>query len=75
MPEEDGYALLQQLRRIDEEQGLPRILAIAVTAFARGEDRDRALAAGFDEHLPKPVDADRLIRVIAQRLRGAQRKD
>lgn len=69
MPEEDGYALLRHLRRVEEEQGLPRLLAIAVTAFARAEDRDRALAAGFDEHLPKPVDAERLIRVIAQRLR------
>jgi CheY-like chemotaxis protein len=75
MPEQDGYVLLRQLRRIETAQGLPRMLAIAVTAFARDEDRERALAAGFDAHLPKPVDAQRLIGLIAQGVRGAQPKD
>jgi two-component system CheB/CheR fusion protein len=65
MPGEDGYALLTALRRTEQEQQTARVPAVAVTAFARGEDRQRALAAGFDEHLPKPVDPEQLIAVIA----------
>jgi CheY-like chemotaxis protein len=66
MPGEDGYDLLRGLRHTEQEQQTARVPAVAVTAFARSEDRQRALAAGFDEHLPKPVDPDRLIAVIAQ---------
>lgn len=58
-----------------------RIPALAVTAFARLEDRQRALAASFDDHLPKPVDPDRflatvasLARPAAKTLRGAGRQ-
>jgi len=61
--------LLRHLRRTEQEQQTPRVPAIAVTAFARGEDRQRALSAGFDEHLPKPVDPERLVRVLAQLMR------
>jgi CheY-like chemotaxis protein len=39
--------------------------AVAVTAFAREEDRERALAAGFNEHLPKPVNPGELIELLA----------
>lgn len=66
MAEEDGYSLLASIRRTEEEQGLPRIPAIAVTAFARSEDRQRALATGFDEHLPKPLDPKRLVYTVAR---------
>ena len=66
MPGEDGYALLRGLRHTEQEQQTARVPAIAVTAFARGEDRQSALAAGFDEHLPKPVDPDRLVAVLAE---------
>jgi CheY-like chemotaxis protein len=48
-----------------------RFSAIAVTAFARPEDRDLAFAAGFDAHLAKPLDPAQLIRVLAQ-LRDAR---
>ncbi len=65
MPETDGYALLQKLRGIEQEVRTARVPAVAVTAFARSEDRERALAAGFDEHLTKPVDAQRLIALLA----------
>ena len=64
MPGEDGYALLTGLRRTEQEQRTTRVPAVAVTAFARSEDRHRALAAGFDEHLPKPIDPERLIAVL-----------
>jgi hypothetical protein len=66
MPNEDGYSLLTSLRHTEREQRTAPVPAIAVTAFARDEDRQRALAAGFDEHLPKPVDPERLIALIAQ---------
>jgi len=73
MPDEDGCALLRHLRRSEHEQHLPRTPAVAVTAFARSEDRQRALAAGFDEHLPKPLDSERLIGVLAQLVREPSR--
>ncbi len=66
MAEEDGYALVRSLRKLEQQRSLPRTPAIAVTAFARSEDREHALAAGFDGHLPKPVNSDRLIALLAQ---------
>jgi signal transduction histidine kinase/CheY-like chemotaxis protein len=65
MPEEDGYSLMRRLRRDEQERHKRRIPALAVTAFARLEDRQRALAASFDDHLPKPVDPDRLLAAVA----------
>lgn len=59
MPDEDGFALARRLRsRPAEGGGLTPI--IAVSAFARRSDRVRALAAGFDRYLHKPVDFDEL---------------
>jgi CheY-like chemotaxis protein len=49
----------------------PRPAALAVTAFARPEDRQLALDSGFDEHLPKPVDPDKLIELAAKLANGA----
>jgi CheY-like chemotaxis protein len=66
MPDEDGYALITQIRRTEQAQRTARVPAVAVTAFARSEDRKRALAAGFDEHLSKPVDCERLVCVLEQ---------
>jgi CheY-like chemotaxis protein len=66
MPDDDGYALLRDLRRLEREQQSVRVPAVAVTAFARTEDKERALAAGFDDHVTKPVDPQRLIKVLAQ---------
>lgn len=60
MPDKDGYALIQDLRRQHWE--MP---AIALTAYARTEDRDRALAAGFQQHLAKPVTPEKLIVTVA----------
>jgi signal transduction histidine kinase/CheY-like chemotaxis protein len=73
MPDEDGYVLIKHLRRLEQERHTARVPAVAVTAFARSEDRQRALAAGFDEHLPKPVDPERLIRVLARITGGMNR--
>ncbi len=64
MPDEDGYTLIRKVRSLGAEQGglLP---AIAVTAYARTEDRARALAAGFQAHVGKPIDPEELKMVIA----------
>ncbi|HEY7648768.1 MAG TPA: MASE1 domain-containing protein [Methylomirabilota bacterium] len=63
MPGRDGYDLIRHVRTLDAPPG--RIPALALTAHARGEDRDRALAAGFDVHLAKPVEPRRLAEVVA----------
>ena len=63
MPREDGYALMQRLSaQVDDGAGP---VPIAVTAHSRLEDRLRALEAGFSWLVPKPVEPDELVRVIA----------
>ncbi len=69
MPVEDGYALIRQLREMPEAS-LSQIPAIALTAFANQSDRDRTLEAGFQMHLPKPVEPDELVRVLAKLAEG-----
>jgi CheY-like chemotaxis protein len=64
MPYEDGYALIKKIRELDPKEG-GRTPAAALTAYARTEDRMRALLAGFQIHLPKPVDPAELIAVVA----------
>jgi CheY-like chemotaxis protein len=63
MPGIDGYELIRRVRALDPEQG-GMIPAIAVTAFARPEDRMRALRAGYQAHLSKPVDVAELIATV-----------
>ncbi|WP_287127705.1 response regulator [Candidatus Cyanaurora vandensis] len=65
MPVEDGYALIRQVRERSPEQG-GQVPAVALTAYARTEDRLRALAAGFQSHISKPVESEELVTVIAQ---------
>ena len=64
MPVSDGYALIRRLRALAPEQGglLP---AVALTAFAREEDRIQALKAGFQMHVPKPIEPMQLVAVVA----------
>ena len=64
MPGEDGYALIRRLRDLPESRG-GRIPAAALTAYARDEDRERALAAGFQKHIAKPVRSTELVGVVA----------
>ncbi|MDQ3255587.1 MAG: ATP-binding protein, partial [Acidobacteriota bacterium] len=64
MPGEDGYTFIAKVRALGKEQG-GRIPAAALTAFAREEDRIRSLWAGFQIHLPKPINPDELIAVVA----------
>ncbi|MBD2094648.1 CHASE domain-containing protein [Trichocoleus sp. FACHB-591] len=64
MPEIDGYTLIHQVRSLPVEQG-GRIPAAALTAYAREDDRNRALLAGFQLHVPKPVSPSDLIATVA----------
>ncbi|HEX8143001.1 MAG TPA: PAS domain S-box protein [Pyrinomonadaceae bacterium] len=64
MPNEDGYTLIKKIRELDPAEG-GRTPAAALTAYARTEDRMRALMAGFQIHLPKPVEPGELIAVVA----------
>jgi signal transduction histidine kinase/CheY-like chemotaxis protein len=70
MPDEDGYMLIGRIRRLPLEKG-GRLPAIALTAYARIEDRIRALTAGFQAHLSKPVEPVELVAVIRSLVHGS----
>lgn len=61
MPEEDGYSLVRKLRKLSAGENL---VAIAVTGYASQGDIEAAIDAGFDLHVPKPVDFDSLVPII-----------
>jgi PAS domain S-box-containing protein len=63
MPEIDGYMLMRQLRQMPQGKDL---IAIALTAYAAESDRQQALAAGYQAHLPKPINLTELIKLITQ---------
>jgi signal transduction histidine kinase len=69
MPRIDGIEFLRQLRAAERARCLPPIPAIALTAHVREEDRDRVLAAGFQMHLPKPVDPVSLASAVSRLIR------
>jgi len=62
LPGEDGYSLISRLRAMDNLKHIP---AVALTAYVRVEDRSRALSAGFNMFVPKPVEPNELIAAIA----------
>jgi CheY-like chemotaxis protein len=64
MPEEDGYSLIKKVRALPSQQG-GRIPAVALTAYARAEDRIKALASGFQMHAPKPIEPAELAAIVA----------
>ena len=64
MPEVDGFELLAWVRQLGRDHG-GEVPAVALTAFARSEDRLRALEAGFSAHISKPVEPSELIAVVA----------
>ena len=72
MPVEDGYVLVRRLRAMEEGQRR-HLPAVALTAYATEEDTRRALRAGFDVHLSKPVDPARLMEVLAGLSAGTPR--
>ena len=64
MPDVDGYELLKRVRALGAARG-GRLPAIALTAFARSEDRTRALHAGFLVHVSKPIEPSELVATVA----------
>ena len=64
MPEEDGYALIRQVRALPAEEG-GNTPAVALTAYARSEDRLKVILAGFQMHMAKPVEAAELLALVA----------
>jgi len=71
MPGGSGYELIRQVRMRDDAES--QIPAVALTAYARAEDRIRALSAGFQMHVPKPVEPTELVTVIASLSRPTSR--
>ncbi|HEY9661358.1 MAG TPA: response regulator, partial [Allocoleopsis sp.] len=61
MADMDGYMLMQQIRKVTQTSQIP---AIALTAYISEADQQQALAAGFQEHLPKPMEPTQLVATI-----------
>ena len=64
MPDEDGFSLIKKIRELPNGEG-GNVPAIALTAYARAEDRVKALRSGFQIHIAKPVEPAELIAVVA----------
>jgi PAS domain S-box-containing protein len=73
LPGEDGFSLLAAVRALPTTEG-GQVPALALTAYARAEDRERALRSGFDLHVPKPVDPEALLAAIADLVRSPRRR-
>jgi CheY-like chemotaxis protein len=63
LPGEDGYSLIKKVRDFEGQCG--QVPAVALTAYASPEDRERVLSAGFQMHVAKPVEPEELITIIA----------
>ena len=64
MPGEDGISLIRKIRALPKAEG-GRTRAVALTAYARMEDRSEAMLAGFNMHVPKPIQAAELLAALA----------
>jgi CheY-like chemotaxis protein len=71
MPNEDGFAFIRRVRELDADAG-GKTPAIALSAYTRGEDKAKALAAGFDEHVGKPVAPEPLVALVASMARSGK---
>lgn len=72
MPGEDGYSLIRRVRELAAAKGID-LPAVALTAMARAEDADRAISAGFNLHVAKPIEIDDLTATIRQLLPNGKR--
>ena len=68
MPEMDGYTASRTIREIEIKKQLGHSTIIAMTAHALKGDREKCLAAGMDEYLPKPIQMESLARVVSTKL-------
>lgn len=73
MPGEDGYSLIRKVRALEPAEG-GDVLAVALTAYARSEDRARVMEAGFQTHVAKPVEPAELVAAVAALARRAGRR-
>lgn len=73
MPDEDGYSLIQKIRQLPPEKG-GNVPAIALTAYAKNEDRLKALSSGFQRHIKKPIEPVDLIEQVAEMLEQQKTK-
>jgi PAS domain S-box-containing protein len=69
MPDADGYALIREVRRRDARSGR-HLPAAAITAYAGDHDRNRAVAAGFDHHVPKPISRAAIVAAVMSMCQG-----
>lgn len=69
MPDVDGHSLIRQIRALPPEQG-GQVPAIALTAYARKEDHQRAITSGFQKQVTKPLEPEQLVQVVSTLLRG-----
>ena len=69
----DGYRLLETIRRQEEQRGRVGVPAIALTAYQQTRDIVRAGAAGYQRHLAKPIEPEKLLRAIAELAGGGRR--
>ena len=69
MPLADGYDLIRQVRAGERMRGQRPLPAIALTAYTAADDRERALAAGFNAHAAKPIDPAELVEIVAKTAR------
>jgi PAS domain S-box-containing protein len=67
MPEMDGFELIEEVRKLSEKQKY-KLPAVALTAYAATQDRERAITAGYQAHLSKPVNFEQLLLVLSQLL-------
>lgn len=72
MPEQDGYELIRQVRELESRDNRSSTPALALTAYAKAEDRVRALAGGYQVHLSKPVEPAEFVLVVANLAGGAR---
>jgi CheY-like chemotaxis protein len=69
MPDVDGYTLIQRIRALPVEKG-GAVSAIALTAYAKGEDQQKALESGYQVHIAKPLEPDKLVQAVAELAHG-----
>ena len=72
MPGEDGYSLIREIRR-REARGGPHLPAAAITAYAGSQDRERALEAGFDCHVSKPIVPAQFVQTVVSLCANAEK--
>jgi CheY-like chemotaxis protein len=72
MPEQDGYSFIDRIRQLERQENQAPLPAIALTAAAKQEDRDRALNAGFTQYLSKPVDLETLMATVSELIEVCQ---